>query len=348
MNSPIATPQFRVECRAKDAPEEVSWSIVEMAWTAKQAERQKAQLLKQFPGGELEVRIAENKIATAPASVVETPRPAPTPAPAAAPVLAPEPPKPEPPKPNVLPFGRGAILRDINTSEKVRVTETFHFHPRNIAFTWETLPRIKDGVPGPTQKGGCPVTAVGYYELIEDGEPPLALPAEETPPPALVRASDPLDAITGETPLPYGVGATLRDVHTGTTIEVTEVFRSNRRFAFAWKTADGSTGKCPIASLGCFELISTPATATAGESGAPGAAAADATDQQPPTSSAAPAATDQGAAPAPAPLETAAAPVTKAHASKTKAAKAKKPAAKKSPKAKAPAKAKASAKTHRK
>lgn len=75
----------------------------------------------------------------------------------------------------------------------------------------------------------------------------------------------PIDALTGETPLPFGVGDWLRDVHTGVAVRVTELNpkskMGNRRPGFAWEnlsTQPGErdhTGWCPLISVGCFVKI---------------------------------------------------------------------------------------------
>lgn len=79
-------------------------------------------------------------------------------------------------------------------------------------------------------------------------------------------AATPTDAVVGPTPLPFDVGATMRDVHTGVAVRVTAINpphprTGNIRPGFAWEnltTKPGEpdhTGFCPLASVGCFTLI---------------------------------------------------------------------------------------------
>jgi hypothetical protein len=78
-----------------------------------------------------------------------------------------------------------------------------------------------------------------------------------------------VDALAGETPLPFGVGDWMRDIHTGVAIKVTELnpkhthgpARGEVRPGFAWEnlsTQPGDkdhTGFCPLGSIGCFVKI---------------------------------------------------------------------------------------------
>ncbi len=78
-----------------------------------------------------------------------------------------------------------------------------------------------------------------------------------------------VDAIAGETPLPFKIGDWLRDIHTGVAIKVTEFnpkhtwgpAKGQVRPGFAWEnmsTKPGEkdhTGFCPLASIGCFVPI---------------------------------------------------------------------------------------------
>lgn len=78
-------------------------------------------------------------------------------------------------------------------------------------------------------------------------------------------AAAPLDALAGETPLPFGVGDVMRDIYTGVAVRVTELNpkskMGNPRPGFAWvnlTTKEGDkdhTGWCPLASVGCFVKI---------------------------------------------------------------------------------------------
>ncbi len=82
-------------------------------------------------------------------------------------------------------------------------------------------------------------------------------------------AAPTVDALAGESPLPFGVGDWMRDIHTGVAIKVTELnpkhtwgpAKGEVRPGFAWEnlsTKPGDkdhTGFCPLASIGCFLKI---------------------------------------------------------------------------------------------
>ena len=70
-----------------------------------------------------------------------------------------------------------------------------------------------------------------------------------------------VDAIVGPTPLPFDVGAKLRDIHTGAIVTVIAI-NPNGKPGFDWEFYDtaknaNQSGFCPLASVGCF----TPADA---------------------------------------------------------------------------------------
>lgn len=91
------------------------------------------------------------------------------------------------------------------------------------------------------------------------------MPTNPLPPVSAVVVPPQIDAIVGETPLPFGVGDLLRDIHTGVAVRVTELNpkskMGNRRPGFAWEnltTKPGDkdhTGWVPLASVGCFVQI---------------------------------------------------------------------------------------------
>lgn len=71
------------------------------------------------------------------------------------------------------------------------------------------------------------------------------------------KRSAPPDAVAGPTPLPFGPGAILKDIHTGAVVTVQEInpphpITKNPRAGFSWKAHDGQTGFVPYQSTGCF------------------------------------------------------------------------------------------------
>lgn len=105
-----------------------------------------------------------------------------------------------------------------------------------------------------------PEVAAQYYEKLSKAETSDAEKKYE----ARVNASQPapapkLDAIAGESPeFPFGVGDTVRDIHTGALVEVTAVGLDAALRGFDWKhtdaTAKEQSGSCPLNAVGNFEL----------------------------------------------------------------------------------------------
>ncbi len=174
----------------------------------------------------------------------------------------------------------GDILRDAHTGVAVKVIRlggTYRSGKPREGFTWENLttrPGDRDHL------GFCPSESVGSFvklspeavKLIEKME--TAMSTKETATPTAASA---VDAIVGSTPLPFGVGDTLRDVHTGVAVRVTAIngaYKSGKpRAGFAWEnlsTQPGDkdhTGFCPLESVGCFEKVAKNAKPVAEPSG---------------------------------------------------------------------------------
>ena len=72
-----------------------------------------------------------------------------------------------------------------------------------------------------------------------------------------------VDAIVGPTPLPFDVGAKLRDIHTGAVVTVIAI-NPNGKPGFDWEFYDtaknaNQSGFCPLGSVGCFAPVADPA-----------------------------------------------------------------------------------------
>lgn len=70
----------------------------------------------------------------------------------------------------------------------------------------------------------------------------------------------PVDALVGVTPLPFGAGAVLEDMHTKAHIRVTKVHEADGSGrAFDWENLDAEskdkTGTCPINGIGNFVVV---------------------------------------------------------------------------------------------
>jgi len=81
------------------------------------------------------------------------------------------------------------------------------------------------------------------------------------------------ETVTGATPLPFGVGDFVRDVHTGVKVRVTAI-NPDGRAGFSWEKTtprvEGDadhTGFCPLASVGAFESATEKSPATTEPSG---------------------------------------------------------------------------------
>lgn len=84
-----------------------------------------------------------------------------------------------------------------------------------------------------------------------------------------------MDALAGETPLPFGAGDFMRDVHTGVMVRVIAINPAhprtgNPRAGFSWENMTNKpgdpdhTGFCPLGSVGCYTKASerSPAVVT--------------------------------------------------------------------------------------
>lgn len=99
-----------------------------------------------------------------------------------------------------------------------------------------------------------------------------------------------LDALAGETPLPFEPGDLVRDVHTGGAVKVTEINPPHPRsnlprpgFAYESIAEPGKFGFVPLASVGCYVKVSAGAPAHAEPTGveAPPPVASAADDAKP-------------------------------------------------------------------
>lgn len=168
-----------------------------------------------------------------------------------------EPEKPAFPEWPPCPFLEKDILRDIHTNVEVRVKKVFLPSRAGLAFKWETLDK-KDS-------GTCPIASLSCFVLVkrepsETARPHQPEPAREAlaqPDPAGLQPG-PIDALAGVTPLPFDIGATLRDIHTNRLVRVIGISPADGSGrGFDWETIDGNPekGNCPINSIGCFAIV---------------------------------------------------------------------------------------------
>lgn len=158
-------------------------------------------------------------------------------------------PAPEPARLDPLPFKPGDFIRCVHSDAVARVTAV-----DDQGFDVVTA----DGQPYRCPRGCAP----DYRTLSKKEVAPLlaALKDEEQ---KAIEASDTeakrIDALAGESPeFPFGVGDTVRDIHTGALVVVTAVGADAILKGFDWAynqgTAQASTGSVPLNAVGNFEL----------------------------------------------------------------------------------------------
>lgn len=156
-------PAFRIEIRDDDS----KWWPIEFSHTLNQAEFKVARAASEF--GPDNVRHVPNEplVEPAPSSnpTPQTPAPAPAPQPPAV-VLEPTPAAAPPIDALVgvtpLPFGVGAVLEDIHTHGRVRVTKIHDADQSGRGFDWENL-----DTTSAEKTGTCPINAIGNFVAVE-------------------------------------------------------------------------------------------------------------------------------------------------------------------------------------